>query len=737
MEKLIVVYYRLMLKIGNIFSRFKKYLIILCGFIILFFILFLFYYNPPKIVLEADLSGFFPLFFITIGAAMLGVLAITFALSLFAVQQAAERYTPLVLDTILKDKINKKIFWSIVCISLFFFLLAFLPYDNYFKTALGLLLIVLIFFLIKKQFSHTSELINPIKQFEYFYKECIKYLKKINAYFHLSEKAKLFQYIFDETDKNKSAQARLDKLKTEVIKHIPEIFYIINEYLTEICTIIQTYQKRKDYQVTQSGFNYIYEIIKKYIKVKNGAFKQYEDFCLNQTYRKLSSIQRVASQEKDLEISSQVIDCFYLNARQCTEIRYRKNLKYKYIHYNITTNCMIDNIELCLTSGLNDIGIKGSYYLGELGVLLIKKSAFEHIIVTLENLKKIANYYLSNPSLKNYISHQVNAICRLLHESIFSNSKDSDILSTTILWNAQQIIGHYINKNEPGAFWADIDIALGPIFKKSSPRSIPNIFNEALIKIKDKNISEQYRKILTDRIIEFSKELNRITGFYAELSKYAAKNESYLIIYISSSLDSIAISLLKLYQMDILENNQKKEIINNMDFILFNYLSIFKNQDQITKDYEKDIIANLLNIGYEIYKIYQEKKLAYNNYEIIFYGIIHIIISIACEFLKKEKLSLGLRPINIIKKASYLCLLDNSNLIYSNFMQYLQDSFWTDFLQKYSDSKRLFFNILLGIKTDKLKFAGMSLTPVEKEIMSKLNNEDIEKFVNRLSNDLK
>lgn len=134
-----------------------------------------------------NLTDFFSTLFVTIGASVLGVLAITFSLSLFAIQQAADKHTPTVLASFLKDKTNNLIFWSIGIIAIFFFLFAVFPLKEFIfiEVVSSFSFIIFVLFLLKKQYAHITKLVNPMHQIIFRHNEAIEELSKIDKWLNL------------------------------------------------------------------------------------------------------------------------------------------------------------------------------------------------------------------------------------------------------------------------------------------------------------------------------------------------------------------------------------------------------------------------------------------------------------------------------------------------------------------------------------------------------------------------
>jgi len=144
---------------------------------------------------QGNLNEFFPSLFTAIGASILGVLAITFSLSLFAIQQAADKHTPTVLISFLKDRTNIFIFWSIALISLIFFVFAILPLNKFIllEVILAFVFLFLIFVLLRKQYAHITILVNPIHQVIFHHDEAIKSLNKIDKWLDLMIRIRAIQ----------------------------------------------------------------------------------------------------------------------------------------------------------------------------------------------------------------------------------------------------------------------------------------------------------------------------------------------------------------------------------------------------------------------------------------------------------------------------------------------------------------------------------------------------------------
>jgi len=190
--------------IARVWFGLRKFLLKVVAFIVVSFLGYLLYFNQGRISrslinLNTDSSGsnsgLYSNIFIALGASIIGVIAITFSLSLFAIQQAADKHTPTVLQSFLKDRTNRNIFWCIVAIVLIFFAFAVFPLDKviFYEVVAAFLLLVLTFMLVQKQYHHVTKLVNPNYQIIFHHNEAIKGLEKIDKWLDLMIRIRAIQ----------------------------------------------------------------------------------------------------------------------------------------------------------------------------------------------------------------------------------------------------------------------------------------------------------------------------------------------------------------------------------------------------------------------------------------------------------------------------------------------------------------------------------------------------------------
>jgi len=219
-----------------------------------------------------------------------------------------------------------------------------------------------------------------------------------------------------------------------------------------------------------------------------------------------------------------------------------------------------------------------------------------------------------------------------------------------------------------------------------------------------------------------------MASFYDKLSKHAAEKESFLVHYIDCNIEHISMILLKLYQSHHLEEKQKKELLNVMQWMIWNYWHIYEYRKKIRRDTHLDeILDHPLKFGYEFNELSLRNELK---------EVINIIVSIANSFLHKQETGYGSEPMYIIEHAAYLCILTGSTEIYDDFLAKMKNKFWEEYCSKFPHNEGLLFRNLLQIDPSHLRLSSHGRSFKDK-LLSELREDDIKNFVIKLMDDLK
>jgi len=522
-----------------------------------------------------------------------------------------------------------------------------------------------------------------------------------------------------------------NQLKAAFISKMPLMFEKVKSFSDQVCSIVQTYQNRKDYQVTQYGIECLISLVYRYISIKNGAFfpssiipkfdHSHDDFLQN-ALEKLKSIHQTASTNKDIEISKQVIECFSKMAIVCSEIQYIADIKEECHHCMLAAAYLEQSIQESVKVGLYDIGIIGSDELKNIGLNLIVKGDNTSICMIFGYLSKIAMQGLLRPDSNYLISNPIKALSNLLGASLASDKIDYRIVPKTILDEVRNIICLYV-KSENSNNTIAVQFTLGDFVDMTMVSALPYQFSYLYNIIINLNTPKKEKNHFLSVMLNFGEDAWR---FYNEISKCAAEKECFLIHYIGTNLEYIVEIFLALYQQIDIGDREKKEILKVIGRIISNYWRIYDYHREITKNYESQILEQLLRIGYKL----NELSLYRNLNEVI-----KIIVSIGNSYFKKQKKRNGYDPIRIIEKAAYLCILNGSDIVYKILIESLKNGFWAEFKKQYPELINLIFDELLEVDIDYLRLNRFD-KGIEDIVLSKLTHKGIKDFVSRLRKDL-
>jgi len=309
---------------------------------------------------------------------------------------------------------------------------------------------------------------------------------------------------------------------------------------------------------------------------------------------------------------------------------------------------------------------------------------------------------------------------------VFNKKYDDEFLPQIIFGEIQNIADLYVQFKEPprGAVSMDLQYSLGPFIDLSNKVAMPYVFREAYNKIIDKTTADEEKKSILERCIKLGHE---IWHFYDALAESAAKKESFLIHFIDEGIHEIAMALTYFCQLEGLEDDDKKEIRENIRWIISDYWRIYYYHEKITAAYEMQMFDNLLELGSRFYDLSFKEEI---------WSLIDIIVSIANSFLKKKKDGYGFDPASILARAAYLYILLDSSDINKKFVALVNKDFWANYIKDYPKQKELLFRELLKIDPERIRLEGPHIS-FEQRFLEKLDRKKIEDFVVFLKKSLK
>jgi len=191
---------------------------------------------------------------------------------------------------------------------------------------------------------------------------------------------------------------------------------------------------------------------------------------------------------------------------------------------------------------------------------------------------------------------------------LFGKDVYDDLLPNSILEKVQGIVEVYLKFRDLATdpLSLEMQYAFGDFIDLSKPIAMPYIFDEAYKMLTDKKTKEEEKQKVVGNLLDFGHE---IWHFYDALAKAAAEKESFMIHFIDANIFQITASLLRLYQSGLVDDEQKQKIREDVTWIISDYWRIYHYHTKITKNYEMQMIENLLRIGYEFNRLSLLKEL--------------------------------------------------------------------------------------------------------------------------------
>lgn len=632
-------------------------LFLVCAFIFpVSFVLYKYWIDVNSYVVSLD-SNTLTTFFTAVGTVIAAVLVLAFSLSLFPIQQAAERYSPTILDSFVKDKLTLLIFIIIALFSLSVFSFSLLPKTHSLTAILIILSVVFLaitFALIKIQHSHIARIINPKQQLNRLLKDSLRYLRNIEYYVEeMIEIGAIKLSAGDEKLYTDEAQKNL--LKAGIYTRKPELLSPLDGSLCQIFDIVRKFSYRREYEVTRLGLQYIAQIISEYLLLRKETtipvpkdilvFGTDLDTFLVKNYERLSSIERVAIENSDAELGSAVIDALGHIIYVSTEVKMIQGvLPMENPVADLALGYLHANVQEALSTDLYDVGIAGTSALQSVGEVLINKNMNTSVSIVLSYLKDIAQFGVLKKqcSLTNYALAGLGTIC---HEGLTSKYYDKHMLMLNTLDHAKEVSTFAVPLIEDSSLQGTLSVQyyLGAFFDLSKPTAIAYVVPKMSRYINDAE-TEEDRNNMKHVFFNVNKELWR---FYRALGEAVATQESFLLWLIHTNIEMIGKTVFELMN-DSKWQKEEKELEEILSWYFSFYWVTICKHDTITKYYIWNFADTLAYFGLLGVK---ENRIEVSS------QCVSSILSIAKDYVAKEKSGHGYDPPRIVQRAIYIGIL--------------------------------------------------------------------------------
>ena len=563
---------KLWLKFRHIFDFID---ILFIGFVVILIAIIPILYK--NLLLDFHSEIYSQLFF-SAGTMHAGILAITFALSLFSIEQASDKGTPTILELFIKDKKNQIVFASLSVFTLISFLFGVLNRngeDTMRMISCEFLFIGSTFILLRFQYKHIARMINPNWQIEDLVNKCNKYLDAMVKY--INDIIQLELISFPNEGKQEKAESELRSLKeAAVYTKIPNLLIPVNQCLEQLYAILHKYSIRQEYEVIRKGLHGVSSIINRYIDIrKKSSVPHMADFMTFQTdlddflvpnYEKITTINNLAIRNRDVELSKLVIKNIESISLKYGELE-PVGLKHEG-PTNIAVGYLKGFIEGCLKADMFDIGIYGSGVLSRIGISCVKRNDSVGIHMAYQDLSDKVAYYGIIQKQNYLVNYALDGIIRIIwaiafHKKLYANidiKLGLDSVKTITEW----VLSTTDETSMPGM--NSIQHSLGSFYDLTKDTAIGVL----LAKLAENVLREEdttKKKELMNTFLEADKEIWR---FFRDIGEMAGAKESFLLHFINMNIEQISRAILYLCKDDDLDYAREK-LLNDLIW----YLSVF------------------------------------------------------------------------------------------------------------------------------------------------------------------
>ena len=519
----------------------------------------------------------------TIGASIVGIIAITFSLAIFSIQYAAEKGTSQILREYRDDKVYKSTFVLLCIFSIVIFIFSLLPSITYFtflSYIISLGLLIATFFLLWRIFLHTIKLVNPLDRIQDLYNSATKYLSQLSK--------NIEQGIQNGTidipdDPQLDSQKKRDLLTTGVFNKVPALLTPVRSILSQVFDVMREYIPRRKYDVTSQGYRAVAFIVGAYFAVRKKSmesisiFNSQTDGFLTDIYEELSALYRASIGLRDLQSARQNLGCFQGIALQA--ISYPSILDRDGVPtVNMSTGYMKMNVVEGLKAEMDDLGLDGIRILRNIE----EKLSANHQLTTNSIVTDIYDICSEGIIRRKFfiVQEGTSALVQIYHHWV-KPYEGSQVLRRTIFDKLKTLAIFYVR----AGFEISINCeGLSAIFNITNNKSIPYIFLQTLPEITPENFD-------ADSVTD-------LFHLYREVGEEAGQRHSFLIHFIFSSIENIVLSALNIFGSKPNKEEYKK-ILNEFIWLVAVYWYTYeKYPEEYRHDNHVELtgVDNLLGI---------------------------------------------------------------------------------------------------------------------------------------------
>jgi hypothetical protein len=502
-------------------------------------------------------------FFTSIAASITGVLAITFSLTVFALQHAAENGSVQILKDFADSPRVLRDYIVVAALAVILFALALTPQGSGLFTSLSLLfailVIIFVFWRIYGFYKFIVDFINPAERIRKLGQKVSDYLEKVRKLLLALKQAEQKPDVDPPPTPTSTNIPQEDMFVTANFDHAD----IFNSFQTQVLSLIDTmrlYTERRKYEVTAAGYRALIQIASTYfqqrkystahvsILLQDGRTDQYLMFVLEQ----LNDLFRQLIKAEDQTGLQQNFQCFVAIAIQANGYKIlsrdvsNPNVDFVvgYLHRNLVET---------LYKNVDDAAMTGIRYLRS----VLSYVSFNDYLTVKQLGDNFQEQALVATSFKKwYITQEaVIGIVKVIAWGLASGDVSRSLVRIS-LQGLSKVADLYLQSG------LDIGINAGGLnaaISNVDEQSVPRLLNEYIVQNWEKKDAFD-----NDTFEEF-------LDYYQELGRLAVTANSFLLHFVLSALD------LHLEQLTVLKWNKKQHDIENLTSAIKAVIAVYRN----------------------------------------------------------------------------------------------------------------------------------------------------------------
>jgi hypothetical protein len=591
-------------------SRFKKYILISLFLLILFLLtVYLFKEwnwidSQIRSVETSILSGLL----IGVATVIAGVLALVFSVSLFVIQNAADNYSPTILDRFIQDKVSI-ILYSFIGISsllIFCFSVLIKSQTDYVTTivvgSIGLLALTLC--LTFWHYRRMAMMVNPLRQLRDWQKLCIGYIHTIDR--NIDEAIEWFKVRQKSTPiPNLGHQEYEGFSKAGFYLFQQSIHVSLEKRLRQIYSISKRAAIKRDYEVIETGLTVVSNVLRTYLTVRRDStiplptaiplsYSVDYDSLFARSFQELQEICRIGASNGDENLIRKVVDTISSIGTQAVEIIPKGDVPRNNPIVGLSILYIIGIVEESSRHNYTDPSLSGVD-----GIRSIAQKALTNNVPLVfeesrEPLMKIALIGLMHR--KSYIVNKVMETLSIISQQVveIDHSNAWKILENC-LEDAKQITILTLPLVEETGLQGSMNVTnyLGSFYDLSRKTAISYVTRFIPPKFKGKTYEDRNAMGAFHDFVEINSTLRR---FYRGLGEEIGKTESFMLFYVHEAIRENIETILSILQDNtwIYERNKLENLIS---WYLSFYWVAFKSHQRITKNLYLDMVDYLGWLG--------------------------------------------------------------------------------------------------------------------------------------------